>query len=97
MDLVRGKGTVMPPCTHHPTGRYEWRCRACRLLLGVASQGVLQVKYKDVEHRIRGACEHACRRCGATNAIVVDRDVCRTETTEAHSTPSSMELGPCTR
>ena len=66
----------MPHCIPHPAGRYEWRCRHCRLLLGVASQGTLHVKYKEVEHRIRGACEHVCRRCGAANAITVHHDVC---------------------
>jgi hypothetical protein len=69
----------MPLSVPRSPVRFEWRCRACRLLLGVASEGALHIKYKDVEHRVRGACEHQCRRCRTANAIIVGPDACRAE------------------
>lgn len=55
----------------HPrvTDPKEWRCSRCRLLLGVAHDGELVVRYKDVELRIRGACAHTCRRCRTANLV----------------------------
>jgi hypothetical protein len=69
----------MHTCVPNHPGRFEWRCQRCRLLLGIASSGTLHVKYKDVEHRIRGACEHTCRRCRTSNSITVGPDFCRAQ------------------
>jgi hypothetical protein len=69
----------MHPFIPNHIHRYEWRCRACRSLLGIASGGELHLKYKDVEHRVRGACEHTCRRCRTANVITVGPDVCRAQ------------------
>jgi hypothetical protein len=66
----------MPPSVHDLSVRHEWRCRACRSLLGVASHGALHLKYKEVEYRVRGACEHVCRRCRTANTITVGQGVC---------------------
>jgi hypothetical protein len=51
----------------------SWRCHACDSLLGVLRGGELQLKYRDTEYRITGGCrcDHACRRCGATNVLQV--------------------------
>jgi hypothetical protein len=59
---------------------FEWRCRGCRALLGLASGGLLRVKYRDVEHRIRGFCQHTCRRCGTDNDITVEPTLSRAPT-----------------
>ncbi|MBV9949613.1 MAG: hypothetical protein JOZ69_22420 [Myxococcales bacterium] len=48
-----------------------WRCRACGALLGVVCGDELHLKYKETEYWVRGGCRHACRRCGAVNALLV--------------------------
>ncbi|MGD0527718.1 MAG: hypothetical protein ABSE49_21475 [Polyangiaceae bacterium] len=54
-----------------PPPARPWRCCSCGSLLGVLRGGELHLKYRDVEHWITGRCRHACRRCGATNAVDV--------------------------
>jgi hypothetical protein len=55
----------------------EWRCRGCRALLGIACAGRLHVKYRDLELRIGGVCEHLCRRCRTVNTTTVGGEATR--------------------
>ncbi len=84
----------MPSFVSNHPAFLEWRCRGCRALLGLARGGLLHVKYRDVEHRIRGFCQHTCRRCGADNEITVEPTLSRagTGTQPQSSTPDTRDF-----
>ena len=46
-----------------------WHCRVCGMFRRGAG-GELHIKYKEAHYFVRGRCRHACRRCGAANAVV---------------------------
>jgi len=46
----------------------RWRCPRCHTLLGVATAGGMEVRYKAARYLIQGRVTAWCRRCG-TEAI----------------------------
>lgn len=50
----------------------QWRCENCGTLLGVLKNGILILRYKEVEYVVtQGQMMAACRKCHRTNVIVV--------------------------
>ena len=48
--------------------RRAWRCKRCRLLLGVQRpDGRWHLKWKAAEYVAHGPVEAVCRRCGEVN------------------------------
>lgn len=54
-----------------PPRSVRWSCSSCGALLGVEENGELHIKYKELQHWIRGTCRHRCRRCGTLNQVTV--------------------------
>lgn len=50
----------------HPRTR-EWRCLACRTLLGIERDHKLHLRYKTAEFVVTGPVTATCHRCAARN------------------------------
>ena len=47
----------------------DWRCSACRTLLGLVRGALLEVKYKTAVFEIQGSVTTRCRRCGTPSSF----------------------------
>jgi len=52
-----------------PTFSYAWRCTTCGNILGIETDGRLEVRWKAAAYTYTGTGEVAtnCRRCGSHN------------------------------
>jgi hypothetical protein len=85
--------TASTPTQRSLTRARPWRCHACRALLGVEHDGELHVKYKEVQHWIRGRCRHVCRRCGAMNTLLVAPPSATASPSAAPTPATAVTLG----
>ena len=47
---------------------FEWRCRGCRVLLGVGHQGRVYISFAGAQYAMPLPVEAVCRKCHAYNA-----------------------------